>query len=304
LLAQGKSAEAMKVFAPLSNEFNFYGQLANEELTKNAVAGNIQQPFQVNPQVLDRVASSAGVQRTVALYRLALRSEATKEWAWAIRDFNDQELLTAAEFARRNQMFDRAIGAADKTVSTHDFSLRYLAPYRDALQPHLIENDLDEAWVYGLMRQESRFASVARSTVGAAGLMQIMPATARWVARKMGLHDYRDSMLTDLNTNLKLGTFYMKNVLSTFDNSPVLASAAYNAGPGRARKWRGDSALEGAIYAETIPFDETRDYVKKVMSNTAYYATQFGAPWRSLKNRLGTIAARTPDNQRALPDEK
>ncbi len=304
LLAQGKSSEAMKIFAPLSHEFHFYGQLANEELSKSTVIGNIASNASNNTRLLERIAALPSVQRTVALYRLELRSEATKEWAWLLRDFNDQELLAAAEFARRNQMFDRAIGAADKTVSTHDFSLRYLSPYREELQPHIQDNHLEAAFVYGLMRQESRFANIAKSNVGASGLMQIMPATARWVARKLGLRDYRDSMIADLDTNLKLGTFYMRNVLSTFDNSPVLASAAYNAGPGRARQWRGEHDLEGAIYAETIPFDETRDYVKKVMSNTVYYATQFGAPWRSLKSRLGTIAARTPDNQRAIPDEK
>lgn len=304
LLAQGKSAEAMKILAPLSNEFNFYGQLANEEVSKNSVAGNIAQPFQPSSTIQERIASLPGVQRAVALYRLELRGDATKEWAWAIRDFNDQELLNAADYARRKGMYDRAIGAAEKTVSTHDFSLRYLAPFREEIEPYLQENHLDEAWVYGLMRQESRFAMAARSQVGASGLMQIMPATARWVARKMGWRSYRDHMLAELDTNLKLGTYYMRNVLSNFDGSPVLASAAYNAGPGRARQWRGEQALEGAIYAETIPFDETRDYVKKVMSNTLYYAVQFGAPWRSLKVRLGTIAGKTAENQRALPDEK
>lgn len=304
LLALGKSAEAMKILTPLSNEFNFYGQLANEEVSKNTVIGNISQPFQPNRAIQERIANMPGVQRTVALYRIGLRGEATKEWAWAIRNFNDNELLNAAEFARRNEMYDRSIGAADKTVSSHDFSLRFPAPFRDELEPYIQDNRLDDAWVYGLMRQESRFASVARSHVGATGLMQIMPATARWIARKMGWSSYRDHMLSNLDTNLKMGTFYMRNVLSSFDNSPVLASAAYNAGPGRARKWRGDQPLEGAIYAESIPFEETRDYVKKVMSNTMYYAVQFGSPWRSLKARLGTIAAKSPDNQRALPDEK
>ena len=96
----------------------------------------------------------------------------------------------------------------------------------------------------------------------------------------------------------------MKTVLSWFDGSPVLASAAYNAGPGRARRWRGDQPLEGAIYAETIPFDETRDYVKKVMSNTMYYAGQFDAPQRPLKQRMGIVAGKTADNQQAIPDEK
>ena len=97
--------------------------------------------------------------------------------------------------------------------------------------------------------------------------MQLMPATAKWVANKIGLANYSHSRVNDTETNLLLGTTYMRMVMESLDNHPVLASAAYNAGPGRARKWRADRPLEGAIYAETIPFNETRDYVKKVMSN-------------------------------------
>jgi soluble lytic murein transglycosylase len=174
----------------------------------------------------------------------------------------------------------------------HDFSLRYLAPYRSELQAHIREHGLEEAWVYGLMRQESRFAIAAKSNTGAAGLMQIMPSTARWVANKLGFKSYRNALIHQLDTNLRIGTYYMKSVLSQSENSPVLASAAYNAGPVRALQWRGDLPLEGAIYAETIPFEETRDYVKKVMSNTVYYANQFGDAPRSLKQRMGIIAAK------------
>ena len=163
---------------------------------------------------------------------------------------------------------------------------------------------LEEAWVYGLMRQESRFVTVAKSSAGASGLMQIMPATARWLARKLGMKDYRTPLVRQMETNVILGTYYMKTVLAWFDNSPVLASAAYNAGPSRARQWRGDTALEGAIYAETIPFEETRDYVKKVMSNTVYYAQLFGQPPRSLKQRLGVIEGKNAVNQQPIPDEK
>ena len=212
-------------------------------------------------------------------------------------------LLTAAEIARRNQMYDRAINAADRTVNIHDFSLRYLAPYRDALQAHIREQALEEAWVYGLIRQESRFVTAAKSDSGAAGLMQLMPATARWTAKKLGLKDYRNSLIHQIDTNLRLGTYYMKTVLSQFDDNPVLASAAYNAGPGRAHRWRGNQPLEGAIYAETIPFDETRDYVKKVMSNTMHYARQFDAPSPSLKQRMGIVPAGIAKNQRVTPDE-
>ena len=240
-----------------------------------------------------------GVQRTLALYRIGMRSEALEEWRWVVNNLNDQDLLAAAEIALRNKMYDRAIGAADLTVNTHDFSMRYLAPYRDDLQAHIREHDLDEAWVYGLMRQESRFARSAKSGAGAAGLMQVMPATARWVAKKLGIKRYRKELIHQLDTNLRIGTYYMKSVLSRAENNPVLASAAYNAGPLRALQWRGDKPLEGAIYAETIPYQETRDYVEKVMSNTVYYADQFGDAPRSLKQRLGIIAAKTPDNPSA-----
>lgn len=304
LLALGKPADGRKLLASLSNEFHFYGQMAAEELAGTPSLSENKPAFTPGKQDIEAMQALPGIRRTLALYRMELRGEALKEWSWALRNFNDQELLTAAEIARRNEMYDRAIGAAEKTVTVHDFSLRYLAPYRDALQAHIREFGLEEAWVYGLMRQESRFVTAAKSNVGAAGLMQIMPSTARWVARKLGLKDYRQSLIHQLDTNLKLGTYYMKTVLSWFDDSPVLASAAYNAGPGRARQWRADVPLEGAIYAETIPFDETRDYVKKVMSNTVYYARQFGAPPRSLKQRMGIVAGKTMENQQAIPDEK
>ena len=300
----GKPIEARAIFAPLSGKFHFYGQLASAELADFPVLSEAIPVYKPDKQDITEMLALPGIQRTLALYRMGMRSEALEEWRWVLRNFNDRELLTAAEIARRNEMYDRAIGAADQTVNVHDFSLRYLAPYRSELQAHIREHGLDEAWVYGLMRQESRFATGAKSDTGASGLMQIMPATARWIAKKLGLKSYRDALIHQIDTNLRIGTYYMKSVLSQSKNNPVLASAAYNAGPIRALQWRGNQPLEGAIYAETIPFDETRDYVKKVMSNTVYYAVQFGDPPRSLKQRLGTIEAKTADNQIAIPNEK
>jgi soluble lytic murein transglycosylase len=220
-----------------------------------------------------------------------MRAEGAKEWAWAMRNLNDRQLLAAAEVAKRNEMYDRSINAADRTVQLHDFNLRYPAPYREAMQENLHKHGLEEAWVYGLMRQESRFATAVKSDAGAAGLMQIMPDTARWAARQIGMKGYRKGLIHQVDVNIKLGTFYMKTVFNQFDANPVLASAAYNAGPTRARQWCGSKPLEGAIYVETIPFDETRDYVKKVMSNTIYYSKIFGQSAPSLKQRLGIIAA-------------
>ena len=300
LQALGRTVVAREIFAALSSEYSFYGQLAADELAGSPVLSETAPTYKPDGHAITAMMALPGIQRTLALYRMGLRSEALEEWRWALRNLNDRELLAAAEIARRNEMYDRAIGAADKTVAVHDFSLRYLAPYRDALQAHIREHGLDEAWVYGLMRQESRFVTSAKSSAGAAGLMQIMPATAHWVAGKLGLKSYRNALIHQIDTNLRLGTYYMKTVLSQSDDSPVLASASYNAGPTRARQWRGDQPLEGAIYVETIPYEETREYVKKVMSNTVYYANQFGNPPRSLKQRLGSVAGKAGAIQQSI----
>src|SRR5690606_35993957 len=191
------------------------------------------------------------------------------------------------EFARQNDTYDRAIAAADRTRNEHDYHLRYLAPFGEQVRPAARKQGVDDAWVYGLMRQESRFFTDARSSVGASSLLQLTPGTDKWVAKKIGLPTYHHGKVNDTETNLLLGTSYMRMVMESLDNHPVLASAAYNAGPGRARRWRADRPLEGAIYAETIPFNETRDYVKKVMSNAVYYSALFEGQPQTLKPRLG-----------------
>jgi soluble lytic murein transglycosylase len=300
LQATGRRAEATKIFVPLSAGYDFYGQMAGDELSDTPVLSKTQTSYQPGTADIASIERLPGVQRTLALYRMNMRVDALREWNWVTRNFNDRELIAASEIAKRNEMYDRAINTAEKTVKLHDFSLRYLAPYRSAMREHIQENNLDEAWVYGLMRQESRFVTSAKSGVGASGLMQVMPSTARWIAKKLGLKSYRESLLHQLDTNLTLGTYYMKSMLSSLDDSPVLASAAYNAGPGRAKRWRADTSMEGAIYAETIPFDETRDYVKKVMSNTVYYARQFGLPHRSLKARVGIISGKVADTPSSI----
>jgi len=294
LQALGHAEEAQALLVSLSHEYHYYGQLAAEELGAAAGAGMAVLKFEPTTQETEAMQVRPEVQRTVLLYRLGLRVEAEKEWDWALHGLDDRELLVAAAVAQRNEMYDRSINAAMRTVELHDFNLRYPAPYREALQLSLQENNLEEAWVYGLMRQESRFVTHAKSEAGAAGLMQVMPETAHWAARRLGLKGYRKGMIHQLDMNLRLGTYYMKNVYSRFDDSPVLASAAYNAGPTRARKWRANRPLEGAIYVETIPFDETRDYVRKVMSNTLYYSKLFGHTSESLKQRLGVIDSKVP----------
>ena len=128
--------------------------------------------------------------------------------------------------------------------------------------------------------------------------------TAKLVARKIGWRGYRPSNAESMDTNVTLGTHYLKMVLASLDNHPVLACTAYNAGPGRAKRWRGDQALEGAIYAETIPFTETRDYVKKVMANSVYYSALFDEKSQTLKSRLGIIKPRAlADNSKNIDSD-
>lgn len=293
LKANGYVLDANNIFIPLSGEHSFYGQLAKEEL--GTILSIADKAYRASNNEVSAMERNLGVQRALAFSRMNLRTEALREWSWTIRNFTDAELLAAAEVARRHGLYDRAINTANRTVSQHDFNLRFLSPHRETLRKVLQQHELDEAWVYGLIRQESRFIADIKSHAGAAGLMQLMPTTAEWVAKQLGIQNFRQHLVVDVNTNLRLGTYYLKHVLSTLDNQPLLASAAYNAGPGRAKRWRDNTVpLEGAIYAETIPFNETRDYVKKVLKNSMYYAKvlNHGQNSPTLKERLGVVAAK------------
>ena len=291
--AGGLTSEADAQFEKIAGQFNFYGNLADEELDRKIVIPAKAKAPSAEEQKAAR--NNPGISRSMAFFGLGMRTEGVREWNWSLRTMSDRELLAAADLAKRNQIWDRAINTADRTKSEHDFALRFLAPYGDQVRSAARNESLDDAWVYGLMRQESRFITGAKSPVGASGLMQLMPATAKWVAKKIGLKDYNHGRVTDTEVNVLLGTSYMRLVMENLDSHPVLTSAAYNAGPGRAKRWRADQPLEGAIYAETIPFNETRDYVKKVMSNSVYYSMEFTGRPDSLKARLGVVGARVVD---------
>ncbi|WP_458762743.1 lytic transglycosylase domain-containing protein [Cupriavidus basilensis] len=289
LKADNRGAEAEKQFQSIAGQFNFYGQLASEELGNRIV---LPARTQVSDAEVNAMRTRPGFLRAQKFYDLNLRFEGNREWNWELRGMTDRQLLAAADYARRIELLDRAVNTADRTQAEHDFSLRFLMPYRDIMQRATEDVGLDMAWAYGLVRQESRFIMNARSSAGAHGLMQVMPATAKWVARKIGMTDFSPSMMSDPNINIQLGTNYMSMVLTDLDSSWTLASAAYNAGPGRPKNWRSSlpRQVEGAIFAETIPFSETRTYVKNVLSNATYYAALMSGRPQSLKDRLGVVS--------------
>jgi peptidoglycan lytic transglycosylase len=222
-----------------------------------------------------------------------MRQESVREWAYIVRGLPDESLLIAADHARRVGLYDRAINAADRTQTRHDFALRYLAPYRNEFEAAAKANDIDIAMLYGIARQESRFIPDIVSSAGAVGLMQLMPGTARWVAKQMARNDYQPAQIGNTDLNTQFGAYYFKYWLERLDKMPALAAAAYNAGPGRAQAWRPAAPLEGAIWVETIPFNETRDYVKKVLANAMIYNQSFGGASTSLTSLLGVVAPRS-----------
>lgn len=287
--ALGNKEQAAAAYASIADRFDFYGQLAAEELGRRI---NVPpRPAPVTDQEIAEARANPGLRRAVQLFRLGWRAEAVPEWNYSLRGMSDRQLLAAAELARAENIYDRVVNTSDRTEKEFDFSQRFIAPFEGRVTAKANAIALDPAWVYGLIRQESRFIMDARSHVGASGLMQLMPATAKWVAGKIGMSDFTPDSVNDFDTNTVLGTNYLNMVLRDLDGSQMLASAGYNAGPRRPHNWRSTFThpVEGAIFAETIPFTETRTYVKNVMSNAVYYAAMFSGQPQSLKERLGSV---------------
>ena len=303
-------AEALALLQSIASVRGFYEQLALEELGQKITLPP--RPLALSPEEKEAARLNPGLNRASYAIAIGLRSDGVREWNYSTNlakpgGMSDRELLAAAQFACDRQIWDRCINTSERTKTVIDLEQRFPMPFRDAVIKRAQAINLDPAYVYGLIRQESRFIMDARSGVGASGLMQVMPATARETARRIGLVGFTADQITDRDTNIAIGTGYLKLVLDDLSGSMPLAAAAYNAGPGRPRTWRGQSGspvLEAAIWAENVPFSETRDYVKKVLANTTSYAAILTGQPQSLKARLGSVGPRDgglPEPDRTLP---
>jgi len=312
VLARARSeesrAEAQQLLQGIAGLRGFYEKLAMEELGQPIVVP-AERPVPPTAEEKDAARRNPGLARALQAIAIGLRSEGVREWNYTTNlhqrgGMGDRELLAAAQLACDHAVWDRCINTSERTRSFTDYEQRFPTPYREAVVRRAREIGLEPAYVYGLIRQESRFVAEARSGVGASGLMQVMPATARWTARKIGLAGFSVDQLSDRETNIAIGTGYLKLVLDDFAGSMALAAAAYNAGPNRPRAWRNGPPVEAAIWAENVPFHETRDYVKKVLSNTTVYAALLTGQPQSLKARLGQVGPRetsAPAENRELP---
>ncbi|TFZ07269.1 lytic transglycosylase domain-containing protein [Ramlibacter henchirensis] len=310
LLASGKEsqrAEARKLLEGIASPRGFYEQLALEELGRPITIP--QRPAPLTAEEKEAVRANPSLARGLYAIGIGLRNEGVREWNYGTSlarpgGLSDRELLAAAALACEREVWDRCINTSDRTRGEFDIEQRFPMPFRETVVRRSQEIGLDPAYVYGLIRQESRFVMDARSHVGASGLMQVMPATARWTARRIGLNGFTTDQLNDRDTNIAIGTGYLKLVLDDFNGSMPLAAAAYNAGPNRPRAWRNGPVIEAAAWAENVPFGETRDYVKRVLANTTIYAAVLSGQPQSLKSRLGMVGPRDaalPEPNRELP---
>ncbi|MDP2256899.1 MAG: transglycosylase SLT domain-containing protein [Polaromonas sp.] len=294
-------AQAQALLQSIASVRGFYEQLALEDLGQKITVPAKPTPLSVQEKETARL--NPGLNRGAYAIAMGLRSEGVREWNYSTSlhqrgGMGERELLAAAQFACDRQIWDRCINTSERTATETDFEQRFPMPFREAVIKRSQSINLDPAYVYGLIRQESRFIMDARSGVGASGLMQVMPATARWTARKIGLEGFSPEQINDRDTNITIGTAYLKLALDDLNGSMPMAAAAYNAGPGRPRTWRNGHVLDAAIWAENVPFSETRDYVKKVLSNATNYAAILTGQPQSLKARLGMVGPR----EAALPE--
>ena len=292
---EGAKAQAQQLFQSIAGVRGFYEQLALEELGQRITVAPKPAPLTADEKVA--ALQNPGLNRALFAIRIGLRPEGVREWNYTTNlhvrgGMDDRALLAAADLACQNEVWDRCINTSERTKLVMDFEQRFPMPFKAAVVTRAGQIGLDPAYVYGLIRQESRFIMDAKSSVGASGLMQVMPATARWTAKKIGLATFQPHHITDRDTNIAIGTGYLKLVLDSFEGSMPLAAAAYNAGPNRPRTWRGQTGapvMDAAIWAENVPFNETRDYIKKVLANTTSYAALITGSPQSLKSRLGMV---------------
>jgi soluble lytic murein transglycosylase len=308
VVADGLRQQARELLQRVASPLTFYGQLAGEEL-HGAPLKAPPRPATVTESELSEARAMPGIDRALRMLEQGWRTEAVKEWNFTLSygrtgGLTDRELLAVAEEACRREIWDRCINSSDRTRHEINLEQRYPTPFKADVLAAAKEVGLDPAYMYGLIRQESRFIIAARSSVGASGLMQVMPATAAWTARKLNI-DYHPDLITDRTTNLRIGAGYLKLVLDDFQGAQAMAAAAYNAGPSRPRRWREGPRIDAAAWVENIPFNETRDYVKKVLSNATVYAHLLQGKSLSVRNRLGATigprASNAPPTEDDLP---
>ncbi len=285
----GNRLEALPELSELAGERSYHGFLAADYLNWNYSLSH--QSIEVKETDLERLQQEQPFIIRARELRLAnLSYEARREWGYGTQRLDARDLELAAVLAHRWNWHDRAIITAARSGHQDDLDVRFPVLYEREVNQMSSKLNLDPAWIMGVMRQESAFMEDARSPVGALGLMQLMPATGSQVAKLLKLPRPSRTSLLQADTNIQLGSNYLRHVLDELGNQ-VLATAAYNAGPHRVRRWlpEGD-AVPAAIWVDTIPFSETRGYVRGVLAFTTVYDARLQRPFTPLEKRMPPIS--------------
>lgn len=285
----GDTASSELLYGSLAQERSYYGFMAADRVGADYFLGHTETP--VDPAIEAKIEALGAVRRARELFYLERWTEARREWVYATRDMNPAELKAAAKIAERKGWYDRAIFTLARTGYWDDLELRFPLAHTDLVEQHAARNGIDIAWIYAVMRQESAFMHNARSRAGALGLMQLMPATARSVARKvLNRKPPRRQELLQPEINIAFGSAYLKQMKGELADSEVLATAAYNAGPHRVTRWLPKRTLPADIWIELVPFRETRDYIRRVLAYTVIYEKRIGLEPTRLRDRLHPVA--------------
>ncbi|HEC84432.1 MAG: hypothetical protein DRR08_30385 [Candidatus Parabeggiatoa sp. nov. 2] len=289
----GKSTQARRMYKKLAKERDYYGFLAADRV--RAKYRMRHRPIAFTPTEQATLMKNLSIAGAYEFYQLGQQKSeerkwilnARREWHHALKHINKRQQAVAAALASRWGWHDRAVITAAKAGHYDDLDVRFPLAFYPHFAAGATNQDIDLAWVYGITRQESAFMSKVRSRAGALGLMQLMPATGRLVARKIGLQLRSTRDILDIDTNISLGTAYLRQMLDRFDGNYMLATAAYNAGPGRAKRWAAKNACVPAdIWVELIPFNETRNYVRRVLFYTRVFESRLGQRTRPLRVTL------------------
>ena len=280
-------------FSKIADRRSYYGFLAADRLKQSYDFQG--ESVEHREFELSEIIKIPGMTRAYELYRLGFIVEARREWQYALKNLDDRQLQLAAVLASRWGWHDRAILTVAKANHYSDLDIRFPMAFQNQVESSARRYRIDPAWVYGILRQESAFMSDARSSAGAMGLMQLMPTTARLTARLLKLPMRSNHELLNADKNIRLGSGYLKQMLDRYDGHQILATAAYNAGPHRVKKWvRNNNDIPADLWIEMIPFHETRNYVKNVMAFTTIFNKKLGGQIITLADRMPEISPPSP----------
>ena len=284
----GDIEKANESYASIADQRDYYGFLAADRIGAEYKMNHHPLPEDIGS--MNKVAHLPGILRARELFIIYGDHTARLEWQHALRPMTNYQKQMAAILASEWGWYDRTIFTMTAANALDDLDLRFPITYRDEIEKYANKRNLDAGWILALMKSESAFMEKVKSPAGALGLMQIMPATGKSTAKKIGMKKFRTSDLLIAQKNIAIGTAYMKEMQDKFNGSHILATAAYNAGPGRSIKWSPKSGcIEPDIWAEQIPFDETRAYVKRVIFYASIYDWRLEQEIIPLKQRMTAI---------------